>query len=181
MKLTLILSMLVLVQVALFGCKSTEDLRREKMLEDISSKFGQSDVRFSESGQMLSNHSIKLSELESLINKNNGAIEEIKYRLTQDDKKSEEKISMLSKRLDELFAVFEERKQKSLVLEKEVNEQKKYIEEVLVALDKIKTFLKEEEEEREKKEKDRSKKSHKKDKSISHKNKDKDKDKGNNE
>ena len=153
------------------SCKSTEDIRREKMLDDISSKVGQSDVRLSESGKLLSNHSIKLSELESLINKNTGAVEDLKYRLTQEERKSDEKLSMLSKRMEEFFSIVEEQKQKNLLLDKAVNDQKQYIEDVLAALDKIKEILKEEG-------KERGKKPSKKERaSNSNKDKDKDKDK----
>ncbi|MBF0360188.1 MAG: hypothetical protein HQK49_04215 [Oligoflexia bacterium] len=165
---------LLLGLLFLVGCKSTEDLRREKMLEEINSKVGQSDVRMSESGRLVSNHSIKISELESLINKNNGATEDLKYRLSQQEKKSDEKITMLTKRIDEIFSILEEQKQKNLILEKELGEQKKYIEDVLAALDKIRDMLKAEEKEKER-EKAKAKKAHqKKDKKVKDKDKDKD-------
>ncbi|MBF0208644.1 MAG: tetratricopeptide repeat protein [Oligoflexia bacterium] len=127
----MMISMLLMLFVS---CKTTEEVRREKVVDEMSNKFSKSEEMISESHRIMASHSKKFIELESLMNKNSGAIEELKYQQTLLERKNNERLSSMEKKLSEALSLVDEQRIG-------LQDQKKYLEELLASLSKLQNSL----------------------------------------
>lgn len=115
----------------LVSCQTTEELRKEKEMEN---KVSRSEEQITEYHRVMADQSRKLLEIEAQSGKNLGAIEEVRHQLNQNEQKTNERLGILENRITEMNAIIEEQKNT-------LKEQKQYIEEVLNSLTKLQDNL----------------------------------------
>ncbi|MBF0314411.1 MAG: hypothetical protein HQK50_00030 [Oligoflexia bacterium] len=127
----LVLIALITFTLTMTACKTTEEVRREKQLESS----------IHDSQNLMAEMTKKINDLEALVAKNSGAVEEVKYQSGTSEKKSGDDLKLLTKQVAELFAMVDEQKQELGLLKTSDEQQKKYLETLLATLTKLQDSL----------------------------------------
>lgn len=114
---------LIIVAILFTACKTQEDIRRDKTMENISEKISQTQ-------QSTASNSARFQSLEEQMLKLNGAVEEMAHNKGQDSKE----VLLLKERLNQLDEVNKKQSENIKLLADKVNEQSKYIEQVVKSL-----------------------------------------------
>jgi TolA-binding protein len=114
---------IALTILILAGCKTQEDIRREKTMENINEKITQTQ-------QTSANTISRFQNLEEQITKINGSVEELAHNKGQDQKE----VLLLKERLNEIEEMNKKQTESIKLLADKVNEQSKYIEQVVKTL-----------------------------------------------
>lgn len=125
---------LVTLVLLIQACKTTEELQREQMVDNLS-------IQMAQNQKLSAEAQIKIQNLEERINNINGTLEETGHKVdttySNQMKENQQKLELLQKVIDD--STLRERKLSERVgnLEKELAEQKKYIKQVLSVLNKV--------------------------------------------
>lgn len=123
-----------IVLVFAFSCKTTEELQREQMVDNLS-------IQLTQNQKLSAEAKIKLQELESRLNSINGALEEQGHKVdktySSHMKQNKDKIQLLEEIYKSAQNVQDKQAAQIDKLEKEVTAQKKYIKDVLKILKKV--------------------------------------------
>lgn len=114
---------LVLALLALSACKTQEDIRREKSLENINEKISQTQ-------QLSANANARFLSLEEQMTKLNGSVEELAHNKGSDQKE----VLLLKDRVNQLEEANKKQAENIKILADKVNEQTHYIEQVIKSL-----------------------------------------------
>ncbi len=117
-------SLLVILVIAFISCKTQEDIRRERSMDNINEKINQTQA-------ISASSSIRFQNLEEQIAKLNGTIEELNYEKTQNQKEGQ----LLKDKMKELESLSKAQNENIKLLAEKVNEQSKYIDQVVKYFD----------------------------------------------
>lgn len=134
-------ALLSLFPFTFFSCKTTEEVKQEKKMEDLNLKLYKSEEQMGESHKILATQTRKMGEIESLIQKLTGEVEELRFQMGVKEQKNQEKLQDYEKRFIDLEARAKEQATGSEEIKKELGEQKKYRDEVLESISKLQESL----------------------------------------
>lgn len=130
MKLIFLISSLLIIS----SCKTTEELQREQMVDNLS-------IQMTQNQKLSAEAKIKLQTLEERLNSVNGVLEEQGHKVdktySSQMKQNQEKIALLEEIFQSSKAIQDGQAEKITNLEKQVADQQKYIRDVLKILKKV--------------------------------------------
>ena len=115
------------IMLTLTACKTTEELQREQMVDNLS-------IQMTQAQKLSAETKIKLQEMEDRLNQINGALEEQGHKV---DKTYSSKMRENNEKILLLEKIQLEQNNKIAKIEEELAAQKKYIEDVLHILKKV--------------------------------------------
>jgi TolA-binding protein len=120
---TLHVFLILTIAAAFTACKTQEDIRREKTMENINEKISQTQ-------QSNASSNLRFQNLEEQIAKLSGSIEEVAHNKGQDQKDN----LLLKERVVQLEETNKKQNENLKALVEKVNEQSKYLEQVVKTL-----------------------------------------------
>lgn len=120
------LLLIILIALSISACKTQEDIRRERTMENINEKIAQTQ-------QNTAGVNGRFQNLEDQISKLTGQVEELSHSKGQDAKDT----SLLRDRLNAIEEVNKKQSETIKIMADKLNEQSKYIEQVIKSLNEL--------------------------------------------
>jgi TolA-binding protein len=115
--------LIILVALAFTACKTQEDIRRERTMENINEKISQTQ-------QSSASTNLRFQSIEEQMAKLNGNIEELAHNKGSDSKE----VLLLKERISQLEETNKKQSENIKLIADKMNEQTKYIEQVIKSL-----------------------------------------------